>query len=109
MNYVEYEQDTGLVLEIHKTQPEVVRENCLIIENNSLQIGMESAYNIIIEQILNNGKLVVNCTLKPEINNSHFSERISSLETEKEILQETVESNKLDINNAIEILIDKIM
>lgn len=99
MYYVEYEQDTGLVLEIHREQPEVVRENCLVVPSDNLQLGMESGYDIIINQILDNGKLVVNCTLKQELKNSHLTERISKLENEKQDLQERLSSTEKENMN----------
>ncbi len=109
MYYVEYEQDTGLVLEIHRKEPSVIRENCLVVRSDGLQLGMESSYDIIIERILDDGKLVVNCTLKPDINNYHYAERLGKLEGEKQELKErlsSTEKENLDIKLALAELAD---
>ncbi len=90
---------TGLVLEIHRKEPSVVRENCIVVQSDSSQLGIESAYDIVITQIINNGKLVVNCTLKPEINNFHLAERISKLEGEKQGLQTRIDASENENTN----------
>lgn len=94
MNYIEYEKDTGLILEIHREYPTTIRENCLVIQNDNLQIGMESSYDIVIGHILDDNRPVFNFTLKPEITNFHVSERLANLENEKHVLQTQLNDTK---------------
>lgn len=64
MFYLEYENDTKLVVEIHEKYPEIVRENCSIAKSNQFDLGMELEYVITVDTVDQDGNVTASSITK---------------------------------------------
>jgi|GEM_PF-3075933 len=118
MFYLEYDDDTKLVINIHETEPQSVVEGHSIAKSDSFDIGMELEFVITVDRVDQDGMVTASSTTKQVSPAYQLLKKIDELEKEKNELKlalaESAEAqqqdkieNQLAIAEVVETLTNK--
>ena len=89
MFYLEYENDTKLVAEIHESEPTSVRENHSLATSESFDVGMELEYVITVDTVDQDGKVTASSTTKQTVPAHQLINRMNELKQENSNLKQS--------------------
>ncbi|MEK4173376.1 hypothetical protein MHI22_18205 [Lysinibacillus sp. FSL L8-0312] len=90
MFYLEYDDDTKLVIKIHETEPESVVEGHSIAKSDSFDIGMELEFIITVDRVDQDGNVTASSTTKQIVPAYQLLKKIDELEKENQALKGSV-------------------
>ncbi|GED62717.1 hypothetical protein ACQKEY_19175 [Lysinibacillus fusiformis] len=90
MFYLEYDDDTKLVIKIHETVPESVVEGHSIAKSDSFDIGMELEFIITVDRVDQDGNVTASFTTKQIVPAYQLLKKIDELEKENQALKGSV-------------------
>lgn len=89
MFYLEYENDTKLVVKIHETEPESVAEGHSVARSDSFDIGMELEFVITVDTVNEKGIVTATSTTKQVAPAYQLLKKLDDLQKDNANLKES--------------------